>query len=695
MKILILADTLDIGGAETHIYELSRSLFSLGHEVFVYSGGGATADRIEALGIKVYKTDAIKGLPYTTLRAIFELSLIIRKIKPDIVHAHTRRTLFLSRTVCGPLGFPLTFTAHANFKLGLKRLLTLPPKRILAVSKDIGNRFKSLGVKEIIIVNNGIETEEFLGKLPKRSHEKIVHASRLDKDTSLPAELLCLIAPRLIKLGIKEIIILGGGNDFQRIKQKAQKTNALLNKEFIKTVGGVTNTAPYLYDSPLFVGVSRAALEAGASSSPVVLSGNEGHFGLLTKENFKEASLGNFCGRDREKPTAERLLSDIERALHTNADSLNLRELIKKDYSSLAMTETVLSEYKRMLNEKNGEILLFGYYGFGNLGDELLKKTIIAKFGNRKIVNFVPLGKKDGIWRLNFFKIIKKIRNADLIVFGGGSLLQNKTSRRSLEYYLSILRLSRFFGKKVMLYSNGIGPLIGQNAEKACKKALSSVDVISARDEDSLKKFKELTTRKTLCYLSADPVLMEERRAKGKNRIAFFIRENDLKYIKKNELLLTIKEFYSSLGDSEELCFVSINPKDKYCAHSLSSHADFPSYAIHFTSGDELIDFILGCKLVISSRLHPLIIAASAYIPFIALCHDPKLSAFTSECLMPRELTVNLSDGKISKNLPAALLYAKNNSALITKHLEKQIQKIRERGKNDGEILNKLISRIK
>ena len=691
MKILILADTLDIGGAETHIYELSRSLFSLGHEVFVYSGGGITAKRIESIGVKVYKTDAIKRLPYTTARAFFELSAMIRKIKPDIVHAHTRRTLFLSRTVCGLLGFPVTFTAHANFKLGLKRLVTLPPKRILAVSKDIGKRFESLGVKEIILVNNGIDTKEFSRRLPKKSCQKIVHASRLDKDTSLPAELLCQIAPRLRELGIKEIIILGGGNDLQRIKRKAQKTNVLLGEDLIKTVGGVTSTAPYLADAPLFVGVSRAALEAGASSSTVVLSGNEGHFGLLTKENFTEASLGNFCGRGKAKPTAELLLSDIEKALDTNANLLELSELIKKDYSSFAMTETVLSEYKKVVKEKNGDILLFGYYGFGNLGDELLRKTIIAKLGDRKVVDFVPFGKKDGIWRLNFFKMIKKIRNADLIIFGGGSLLQNKTSRRSLEYYLLILKLAKLFGKRIMLYSNGIGPLTSTGAIKACKKALSSVDVISARDKESFEIFKSLAPSTAMCYLSADPVLMEERHAIYKNKIAFFIRSNDLKLIKKEDLLLAVKEFSSSLKGDVEIFFISINPKDKYCASTLSSKADFLSSSIHFTNEERLVNFILSCKLVVSSRLHPLIIAASAYIPFIALCHDPKLSSFASECLMPKELSVSLPSDSFKDSLLTALHFAESNSKSLIDLLNTQVQKIRARGKKDEITLKKLI----
>ncbi len=698
MKILILADTLDVGGAETHIYELLRSLFSMGHEVFVYSGGGLTAKRIEKLGIKVYKTDAITRLPYSTARALLELSVLIKKLKPDIIHAHTRRTLFLSRIVCGVLGFPLTFTAHANFKLGIKRLLTLPPKRILAVSEDIGARFKSLGCEEAVIVNNGVNTEEFTRKHPRESalresDLKIVNASRLDKDTSLPAELLCELAPRLKNLGIKEITVIGGGNDFLRIRKKASDVNGLLGTEFIKMTSTVTSTAPYLAHAPLFVGVSRAALEAGASASPVILCGNEGHFGVLTRDNFKEASLENFCGRGKEKPTGERLFLDIKKALDTDPSILYLRDLIEKDYSSTSMTRTVLSEYERILHKKSGSVLLFGYYGFGNLGDELLKKTIIAKIGKKNVVNFVPFGAKDGIWRLNFPKIMKEIRNAELVIFGGGSLLQNTTSRRSLEYYLTVLRLSKLFGKRVMLYANGIGPLLGGNSKKACRKALSSVDVISARDEKSLKLFKLLAPSSAVCYLSADPVLMEERHARHGNKIAFFIRSDDLKRVKADDFLNALKSFYASLEGREKIYFVSINPKDKYCASFLSRHADFPSLSLHLTSGEELIDFILDCELVVSSRLHPLIISASAYIPFIALCHDPKLSAFTSECRMPRELSVELSRDGFIDDLILALQFAKKNLVEISNHLKSRVGDLRKRGSRDEETLKALLKK--
>ena len=51
------------------------------------------------------------------------------------------------------------------------------------------------------------------------------------------------------------------------------------------------------------------------------------------------------------------------------------------------------------------------------------------------------------------------MKDSELIISGGGSLLQDVTSKRSLLYYLSIIGLGKFFGKKVMLFAQGIGPI--------------------------------------------------------------------------------------------------------------------------------------------------------------------------------------------------------------------------------------------
>lgn len=55
MKILMVTMGLDIGGAETHIVELSRELVRRGHQVLAASNGGVYVRELEECGIKHYK----------------------------------------------------------------------------------------------------------------------------------------------------------------------------------------------------------------------------------------------------------------------------------------------------------------------------------------------------------------------------------------------------------------------------------------------------------------------------------------------------------------------------------------------------------------------------------------------------------------------------------------------------------------
>ena len=91
-------------------------------------------------------------------------------------------------------------------------------------------------------------------------------------------------------------------------------------------------------------------------------------------------------------------------------------------------------------------ILLAGYYGFGNLGDEAIlemaikqileitdRKNITVLSGNKEVTN-----KKynvNTIDRYNVFSIINQLMKSDALVFGGGSLLQDITSKRSIYYF--------------------------------------------------------------------------------------------------------------------------------------------------------------------------------------------------------------------------------------------------------------------
>ena len=130
------------------------------------------------------------------------------------------------------------------------------------------------------------------------------------------------------------------------------------------------------------------------------------------------------------------------------------------------------------------KIVLSGYFGFDNLGDEAILYSIIQevkKMQNTEITvlsaNPEKTSQKFGVAavdRMSPKEVIRAIKNCDMFISGGGSLLQDVTSNRSLLYYLALLRLAKLFGKKVMIYSQGIGPVNGAKNQNPWPKPLKT-----------------------------------------------------------------------------------------------------------------------------------------------------------------------------------------------------------------------------
>ena len=172
MEIFLLTDRMDVGGAETHVFELSRILRKRGHRVTVFSSGGRLADELVSVGVEhVWLPAPIS--PADTAWALDILAKAIRRHKPHVVHAHTRRWAFLCHALSASLPFAFVFTAHAMFhtRFPARPLSYFPPSTI-AVSRDIRDllvRDFSVPRHTITVVENGIDTRRFSPR-PAKEH---------------------------------------------------------------------------------------------------------------------------------------------------------------------------------------------------------------------------------------------------------------------------------------------------------------------------------------------------------------------------------------------------------------------------------------------------------------------------------------------------------------------------------------------
>lgn len=164
------------------------------------------------------------------------------------------------------------------------------------------------------------------------------------------------------------------------------------------------------------------------------------------------------------------------------------------------------------------KIVLSGYYGFNNLGDEAVLYSILRTLRTAKPdIKFTVLSndpaktKKaynvDAVNRWSIKEVIRALYQCDLLISGGGSLLQDTTSPKSLLYYLGVVFLAKLLRKKVIYYAQGIGPINTYLGQKLMPLVSNMVDVIAVRDQDSKDLLQKLNVQKPPIYVKADAVL--------------------------------------------------------------------------------------------------------------------------------------------------------------------------------------------
>jgi len=733
MKVLIAAMSLDIGGAETHIVELASELMRRGNDVIVASAGGVYVQDIVSRGIRHFTVPMDRRSVSCMLRSLRLLWRIIRREKPDVVHAHARIPAFLCGLLRVVLRFPFVTTAHAVFQTGLGfRLLSNWGQKTIAVSEDIKRYLmENYSVKErdITVTINGIDTNKFapapngaamrdaLG-LPQDT-VVIGHISRLDDDTTLVAETLIGLAQRLDEaLGGARVLITGGGQHFDALCEKAKAVNAAAGRELVVMTGARTDISDVLQAVDLFVGVSRAALEAMAVEKPVVLAGFEGRLGLFTKEILNPAQESNFCCRGSPQPTAETLFDDIVSALtHLTDDERRElgrfgRALVEREYSVARMTDDCQRVYDSVRRYPYSVVLL-GYYGYGNAGDEAILQSIYTSVtAADKDVCVTALSidpdataRRYGCRAANRFRpfsVFRSLLGSDALVLGGGSLLQDLTSTRSLIYYLTIIRFAELFGKKIMVYANGIGPISRPFNRRLVRRILGRADVITLRDAASAEELVNMGVRRDDIRVTADPVFTLRRHDKdaarrlldacgvpaGRDFVCVCVRRWPRAENLDEKIARLCDGIYRECG--AEIVFLPMHrPQDASFSRRVMEKMQSPAFLLDAPcSAEELLGVIALSRFTVAMRLHALVFSACVHVPFAGIVYDPKVQAYLDAFEMPSAGAAESLDPYSA--LKTALFVSENRDALSRK-VAACAAAFEERAREDTRLLIELL----
>jgi len=246
------------------------------------------------------------------------------------------------------------------------------------------------------------------------------------------------------------------------------------------------------------------------------------------------------------------------------------------------------------------------------------------------------------------------MKKSRLYISGGGTLMQDATSTRSLLYYLYSIRQAKKAGCKVMLYGCGIGPISKERNRRRTARVLNAcADAICVRDHYSLDFLKELGVTRPRIRLTADPALLVDARDLNylhscgldpKEHYALFSLRPWEGY-REEDLVRAVEYVYHTHGLIPVLYCMEPG-RDRPVARSLSAELTCPRKLLEAgESGEQIVCLVKRMSLVVSMRLHTLIFAAGQGLPLVGLVYDPKVSGFLDDLGQSRYLSLEETAG--------------------------------------------------
>lgn len=362
------------------------------------------------------------------------------------------------------------------------------------------------------------------------------------------------------------------------------------------------------------------------------------------------------------------------------------------------------------------DIVISGYHGFKNSGDEALLFAILNTLRKKMpdidvtVLSKVPEETSavygvNSVSRYNFFKIIRELKKSKMLLFGGGSLLQDVTSSQSVLYYLAIIFLAQKCKIKTMLYANGIGPITKKRNRFLTSKILNRVNLITLRDDKSDEELKSMKVTKPEVIITADPAFTIDAdvslSGKYYTNMAGVPQGTKLCIVSVRDWKNSVSNFEDELA---QLCdfmtekhgmrplFVPMQyPDDLEISREIMAKMKNESYIIsRELSVPEMFSVLSEAELIIGMRLHSLIYATTLEIPAMALVYDPKISAFMESLNQPDRVDVDSFTFSGAKDILTNII---NNKDLRKAELHETNAILRKTAEKNAEFAIELLNK--
>ena len=680
MKVIHLISGGDTGGAKTHIHTLLQGLNRHIQADMVCFTDGPFTQEARDLGIH---TDVLSGSPPAVLKALRDK---IRQGGYDLIHCHGSRGNLMGALLKRSTGLPLVSTVHSDPRidymgrplaaLTFGTLNSWALRRIpnhIGVSRPMVDLLIDRGYdpQAVFDIPNGLDFSNPAAQLTRREY---LDSLGLDwPDDSVIAGIAARLNPvkdmgtllRGFALARREqprlrLIIAGEGEEGPALRQLAQElevadavcfagwvedTDSFYHALDINTLTSLSEGFPYsLPEGARFALPTVATCVGGV---PALIKHNV--TGLLFQPRDHEA-LARCLAELAADPSLRRRLGD--KLLEKAREDYSIENTVRRQ---LDIYETILRRRARASRRRDG-VILCGAYGQNNAGDEAVLKALVAEL--RSIDPDMPLWvmtrkpkaarrvhRVGAVYTFNLPAFCRRMSRSVLYANGGGSLIQDVTSHRSLWFYLFTLSAARRLGCKVMMYGCGIGPIQSpRNRRRAGRIINRNVDAITLREPDSLEELKSMGVDRPDIRLTADPALTLSPAAEektdsvllragvpphGERYICFALRPWPGFREKAPLFGAAARYAWERYGLSPVFTAVEKGQDPAAAREAARELGDIPRYFLDDAgAAGTIIGSLSRMEIVVSMRLHALIFAAGQGIPLAGVVYDPKVSAF-------------------------------------------------------------------
>ena len=749
MRVIHLIGGGDVGGAKIHVLTLIKELSKHIEVKLISFRHGAFADDARAMGInvEVVKTGTIIG----------DIKKVVKIVKAEnyqVIHSHGAKANLIGTIVKRFVGAPTVSTVHSDYRLdylhSMGKMLTFGIINTIALRFvdyyiAVSQNFKKMLVERkydphrIFTVYNGIDFDKEIKQYSRAAFASKynIHLNESDIVIGILARLHPVKGLTTYLAAAKEVLelhpsvrfLIGGpGDERKSLERKAAELGITDKVHFL----GFVDDA-YEFMSCIDINVLTSLSE---SFPYVILEGTRVKRATISSDvggisDLIESGANGFLF----KPGDYRKLSEHMKVLVSDSClreqmGQKLYEKARSQFSLENMCKTQLSIYNSVFERfRRGEvskhaydILLSGYYGFRNMGDDALLLAIINNLRSyKKDIRICVLSKNpaetretysvSSINRYSILNIYRTMKKSRLFINGGGNLIQDITSTRSLFYYLNMTKLAKKCNMKVMVYANGIGPLNKNNNRRFTTEVLNQVDIITLREELSKGELDKLGVNKPEIVVTADPVFSIKTgdvahadsvfAAEGIDTngpfIGFSVRSltkyqytNDEQKKYEKILALVADHVVDSFG--AQPVFIPMHyPDDILIMESISSLMKNKSYIIKGKYDvTQMMGIISKMEILVGMRLHSLIFASSLNIPVIGLNYDPKLEGFLKYINQASAGSVKELSFDSMKSVIDAVW---NNRTRIKDELEQHISVLREKSSENARIAIELLDK--